>query len=189
MRASDSTSGVADSFERCERLCRSAREAISRARQMRSDAVQIRMRAQQTRAELRRLLPERRADGAPDAPPGTPARDGTGSVTHLTELAAFVHARLDEEAAAADLFHEFGCPAAEAPGHGSTTGCGCRALHRARQDIEIRRRIAHASEAAIHGADHTAPNWPFTEMNALLDLKALAFAYETHRLWQEEWRP
>ncbi|WP_369218535.1 hypothetical protein [Streptomyces flavofungini] len=177
MGTSESAVAVANSFERCERLCRSAREAVERTRRMRSEAAEMRLRAQQTRAELRRrLLPERR-DDAPPAP---------ADVVQLTALISFVRARLDEEAAAADLFHEFGCPAS---GTGGTYGCACRAPHRAHQDIATRRHIARVSEAAIREADHAAPHWPFTELNALLDLKALAFAYEVHWLWQEEWRP
>ncbi|MFE6159030.1 hypothetical protein ACFQ7F_08950 [Streptomyces sp. NPDC056486] len=220
MLNSADTLGVADSFDRCERLCRTARETIDRARRTQSEAVEIRLRSKQIRADRqRRLSLRRREDGVSElAPPGaippgaTPLGalppsalplDSAAPAVQLTALAGFVHARLDEEAASADLFHEVGCAAGEAPGSlGSPAGCRCRTPHRIDpsrcacraprlmyQEIADRRSIAHISEAAIREADHTAPAWPRNEMNALLDLQALAVAYELHRLWQEEWRP
>ncbi|MFC8124862.1 hypothetical protein [Streptomyces sp. NPDC057302] len=57
------------------------------------------------------------------------------------------------------------------------------------QKIDARRNMAHVSETVIREADHAAPAWPRNELNALLDLQALAVEYELHWLWQEEWRP
>ncbi|MGW5867445.1 hypothetical protein ACWFRJ_35425 [Streptomyces sp. NPDC055239] len=187
--------GVIDSFERCERLCRTAREVIEKARRTRSEAVEIRLKSKQIRADRqRRLASRRREDGAsgPALPIALPL-GGPAPVPaplQLTALAAFVHARLDEEAASADLFHDVGCPAAEAPGNrGSPAGCRCRTPRRIHQKTADRRSIAHISEATVREADHAAPDWPRNEMDALLDLRTLAVEYELHWLWQEEWRP
>ncbi|MFF1693693.1 DUF6221 family protein [Streptomyces sp. NPDC058257] len=182
---------IANSFERCERLCRLAQEAFGRARQMQSDAVEMRLQAAQTRADRQRRFasPLREDRAAESAPPGAPLPDSTPPAVQLTALAAFVHARLDEEAASADLFHETGCSTAAVPGGHGPPACGCRTPHRMHRKVAARRSIAHISETAVREADHATPGWPRNEMDALLDLRILAVDYELHSLWQEEWRP
>ncbi|MVO89241.1 hypothetical protein GPA10_31925 [Streptomyces sp. p1417] len=185
------TSTALNTFERCEQLCRTAREAVGRAREIRSEAVRIRQEAAAVRAAMRH---RRRQDdrSGPARPTGAPAPVHSVAAAQLTALAAFVHARLDEEVAATGLFHEPRCPAGRAPGAPDTPGtpgCRCPVPHRMHQDIAIRRSIVHTSQAAIRDADHGSPHWPHDELSALLHLKALALSYETHGLWQEEWRP
>ncbi|MEU6677204.1 DUF6221 family protein [Streptomyces sp. NPDC046925] len=182
---------VADAFERCERLRNKALETIERARQMRSESVEMRLRAAQIRADRKQWLALRRSEDIASRPatPGTLPPGGTTPAVRLTTLAAFVHARLDEEEASADLFHRADCPAPRAPGDSGRPRCDCRTPRRMHQQIADRRSIAHSSEAVIREADHTAPNWPHNEISALQDLQTLALAYELHHLWQEEWRP
>lgn len=185
------TSRFVTSFERCERLCRMAREVIDKARQTRSEAVEMRLQAAQIRAERQQWLSvRRRPDGGGEpAPPSALLSASAAPADQLTTLVAFVHARLDEEAACADLFHEAGCAAAGDANSRGPARCGCRAPYRVRQKITVRRTIARLCETAIREADYAAPDWPANEMNALLDLRALAAAYEQHGQWQEEWRP
>ncbi|MFJ8826599.1 DUF6221 family protein [Streptomyces sp. NPDC102467] len=181
---------VADTFERCEQLRRKARDATAKARQVRFEAVQIRLQAAQIRADLRRRHPQRHGEngvGEPARPSASPL-GSTASAMRLAALVAFVRARLDEEATAADLFHEAGCTPADAPDH-RRCRCSCRAPHRTLQDIAVRRTVARTSETTIREADHSAAAWPHNELAALLNLKALALRYELHGLWQEEWRP
>ncbi|KWT62210.1 hypothetical protein ADL21_09235 [Streptomyces albus subsp. albus] len=183
-----STVESARTFARSEELCRKAREAIARAYRIQGKAVEQRLYTVQLRASLsRRRLQLREGDGAggPDRPCARPL----APTVQLTLLTAFVHARLDEEAAAADLFHEAGCPATDAAGRTGVARCDCRVPSRIRQDIAVRRSIARASETAIREADPRDPSWPQCEMSALLYLKCLALPYELHGLWQEEWRP
>ncbi|MEV1025934.1 DUF6221 family protein [Streptomyces sp. NPDC050264] len=178
---------VADTFERCQQLHRQARETAARARRMRSEAVQIRLKAAKIRAGLRHRRPPRQEENDASGSGALPL-DSPASAVRLTALTAFVHARLDEEATAADLLHEAGCTTAGAPDR-PLGRCDCRAPHRARQDIAVRRNIARTSETTIREADHAAPAWPHNELTALVNLKALAARYEVHRMWQEEWRP
>ncbi|MGW6057165.1 hypothetical protein [Streptomyces sp. NPDC055189] len=232
LNSTDAFAGFAHSFEHCQRLRRLARETIDRARKMRSEAVEMRLQAAQIRADRARWLSARLTEGLANRPaptgtrpsgthptathsPGTyptgtrpPATRPSGKASpavQLAALAAFVHARLDEEAASADLFHKADCPAAEQTRTTDLdrTRCPCRIPHRTgpparcgcptprliHQKIDDRRNIAHNSEAVIRQADHTAPNWPHNELNALQDLQTLAVSYELHWLWQEEWRP
>ncbi|MFH8489937.1 DUF6221 family protein [Streptomyces longisporoflavus] len=206
MRGTADAAGFAGLYERCDRLLRSVAETKARARRVRSEAVEARLRSERSRADRAELLSSRsrrrEQNASPPARPGAPSpgparpteppspAQGTAAAVHLTALAAFVHSRLDEEAAAADLFHEAGCRAAEAPAAAHDTArCGCRTPRRVHREIAARRGIARISEAAVREADHTAADWPRSEMDALQDLRALAVAYELHRLWQEEWRP
>ncbi|MFI2242142.1 DUF6221 family protein [Streptomyces chrestomyceticus] len=174
MRDSTGFRGAVAAFGRSEQLCRSARQATGRTRQLRAEAVRIRLEAVRLRAALRHWL----------LPP-----DPVAAAARLTALIAFVHARLNDDAAVADLFHEVGCPAADTPGRAETLGCRCRVPHRIRGDAALRRNIVRMSETALCEADHDAPDWPHSEMAALLHLKALALPYELHELWQEDWRP
>ncbi|MFI5682102.1 hypothetical protein [Streptomyces cellulosae] len=57
-----------------------------------------------------------------------------------TELASFVHARLDEEGRDAVLFHELDCPVSHTTGRISRCGCSCPARILAR----IERTAEHA---------------------------------------------
>ncbi|WP_030374963.1 DUF6221 family protein [Streptomyces rimosus] len=193
MRNSAATWETSTTFERCEQLRRTAREAADRARQMRTEAQQMRQLNAQLRAALQRRPPLTNARTRQEANPSRPPTDSPPShptpAAQLTALTAFVHARLNEEATAADLFHDPGCPAADAFPKDGTTGCDCRVPPRIRQDIAVRRGIAHASETAIREADPRDPGWPQSEMSALLYLKYLALPYELHGLWQEDWRP
>ncbi|MGW6054268.1 hypothetical protein [Streptomyces sp. NPDC055189] len=191
MLNSADTWGVADSFEQCERLRRITRETIDRARRIRSEATEMRLQAEQTRADRQQWLSARRREDIASRPvsPLTLPHARTAPAVQLTALAAFVHARLDEEAASADLYHKAGCPAANPPGARGPAPCACGIPHRLHQKIADRRSIARFAETAIRTADHTAPNWPRNEIDALQDLQLLAMAYELHWLWQEEWRP
>ncbi|MEV5597151.1 DUF6221 family protein [Streptomyces sp. NPDC052496] len=183
---------VTSTFERCERLCRSARQVTDRALRMQSEAAEARLRAAQMRYDLRRTLSAHRSAVAAERPfPATAGRRNiltppsrpAARTTQLTLLAAFVHARLDEEAATAELFHEAGCPG------GTGTMCRCPVPEQVRREIAIRHATARDSEEAILEADHDARDWPHSEVIALLRLKVLALPYELHRHWREEWRP
>ncbi|MGW6055367.1 DUF6221 family protein [Streptomyces sp. NPDC055189] len=189
MLNSPDTGGIADSFERYDRLRRRTRAALDRALQVQSASVRVRLQAVRARAARQRLSARRNQEACRPAPPGTPPPDGTPRTVRLTALAAFVHARLDEETAAADLCHEPGCPADDPPGTRAPALCHCRRPRRIRQQIAERRNTARIAETTIRQADHTAPHWPRNEINALQDLQILAAPYELHGLWQEEWRP
>ncbi|MEU6995865.1 hypothetical protein ABZ953_35085 [Streptomyces sp. NPDC046465] len=198
MLTSADTWGFTNTFERCELLRRAAADAVAKARRMQSESAQIRLRAAQTRADLRRgsaappppvAVPE--AAARPTAPrPAAPRPDTSSPTVDLAALAAFLHARLDEEAASAHLFHEADCSAVRrAPVGPGPVRCGCLAPRRLHQKISTLRDLAHANEAAVREADPDSPGWPFSELAALLDLQALALPYELHELWCEEWRP
>ncbi|MEV8318025.1 DUF6221 family protein [Streptomyces sp. NPDC059900] len=205
MHSTADAARLAASRERCERARRTAAEAVARAIRARSEAIETRLQAAHARAlrarssSLRLELiaslstpPGALLYGPPAPPPSTrlPAPpDDPAAAVHLTALAAFVHSRLDEEAASADLFHETGCRSARAPGLPGAAHCACPIANRLLRDIAIRRSIARISEATIRRADHAAPEWPRNEINALQDLQALAAAYELHGMWREEWRP
>ncbi|MFF3271830.1 DUF6221 family protein [Streptomyces chrestomyceticus] len=193
MRDAAGTWETATTFERCEQLRHTAREAAGRARQMRTEAQQMRLVAAQLRTALQCRPPRTDArtaqEAEPPRPPAISPPERTTPTAQLTALTAFVHARLNEEVGAADLFHDPGCPVADAPPSDGGARCDCPVPPRIRRDVEIRRHIVHTSEAALREADHDAGDWPHSEVGALLYLKALALPYELHWLWQEDWRP
>ncbi|WP_238782868.1 DUF6221 family protein [Streptomyces monomycini] len=174
-----------NAFEKYERLHRSARQAADRARRMRSEAAAARLRAAQMRRDMKRMLTRCRSDHADvQRSPATGApRNSAAPAAQLTLLTTFLHARLDEDGRTADLFHEAGCPGAEA------SGCHCLVPQRVRHDVLVRHGLARDCEEAIDDPDHDACDWPHSEMRALLRLKVLALPYELHRQWREEWRP
>ncbi|MFK8844103.1 DUF6221 family protein [Streptomyces sp. Ac-502] len=174
-----------NTFEKCEQLCRSAQQAADRALRMRSEAAAARLRTLQMRRDIRRMMSRHRPDDTDVQrfPATETSRTATAPTAQLTLLTAFLHARLAEDASTADLFHEPGCPGAEA------SGCRCPVPERIRHDALARRGLARDCEEAIDDPDHDARDWPHSEMRALLRLKVLALPYELHRQWREEWRP
>ncbi|OON73860.1 DUF6221 family protein [Streptomyces tsukubensis] len=185
-------------IERAEATRLWGREVKDRARRMRIRALELRQRSEQMRSATAGSLSRcrqvnaafRTARAAASAHGGgAPGRGCGAPAAQWAALVAFVHARLDEEATAADLHHEAPCPTLGGPGRDGVTVCGCRAPAHVRYDVSVRRGIVRDIERALRAADHSTPNWPYSELSALVRLKTSALPHELHKQWREAWRP
>ncbi|MEU5323993.1 DUF6221 family protein [Streptomyces sp. NPDC021056] len=97
-----------------------------------------------------------------------------------TDLASFVHDRLDEEERDAALFHELDCP--------GRVSCSCPCPARLRDQIAIHRQnLRHCEQRIKRGQEELC--WPLDSFFAFETMKALALPYELHPDWRDNWYP
>ncbi|GGO59339.1 DUF6221 family protein [Streptomyces lasiicapitis] len=99
----------------------------------------------------------------------------------LTELASFLHKRLDEQGRDAELFHELTC--------NRQRGCGCPCRAQLLHDLFILRDIVTHCEERIANERRNGIAWPLQSTLAFQTLKALAAPFELHPDWQDNWYP
>ena len=99
----------------------------------------------------------------------------------VSDLIAFLYARLAEEEQTAFLFHELGCP-----GH---AWCCCPVPWQILGQVSARRGIVRDCEQQLRFQGTQAPGWPMMAIAAQLTLGAFTLPYEMHQHWQEPWRP
>ncbi|MGW7645243.1 hypothetical protein [Streptomyces bobili] len=100
-----------------------------------------------------------------------------------TELASFVHARLDEEGRDAILFHELDCPVSHTAGRISRCGCPCPARILAR--IAIHREVIRGCQQRIKHEQEKGLCWPLYSILAFQIMKAFALPFELHPAWRD----
>ncbi|MFE6485404.1 DUF6221 family protein [Streptomyces sp. NPDC057757] len=103
----------------------------------------------------------------------------------VTDLASFIHDRLDEEEREAALFHELDCPVPPSTGHISRCGCPCpaRILNR----VAIHRQILQHCEQRIKHEQEKGLCWPLDSILAFQTMKAFALPFELHPAWRDSW--
>ncbi|MER8012496.1 DUF6221 family protein [Streptomyces sp. NPDC094149] len=104
----------------------------------------------------------------------------------VSDLAAFLRARWDEEEEASWLFHEPSCPMPQT-GPGAACSCPCPAGIHAR--VALQRRILAGCEQRIQREREIGPCWPVDSILAFTVMKAFALPFELHPDWQDSWYP
>lgn len=102
----------------------------------------------------------------------------------LVGLSSFVRDRLGQVAEEAVVFHVLVCDPAVVGVGGCE--CGCRGRLEA---VGGQLRRVDAYEARLCGCAHGGVGWPWSAVDAGVDLMCMALPYELHPLWREEWRP
>ncbi|WP_458248303.1 DUF6221 family protein [Streptomyces sp. MAI_2237] len=107
----------------------------------------------------------------------------------VSDLAAFLRARWDEEEEAALLLHELDCLALQAGPH-TTCSCPCPAGIRAH--LATQRRILDDCVQRVQRVQReraAGPCWPVDSILAFTVMKAFALPFELHPAWQGIWYP
>ncbi|UIX34221.1 DUF6221 family protein [Streptomyces sp. GQFP] len=104
----------------------------------------------------------------------------------VTDLASFVHDRLDEEERDAALFHELDCPNSHRTGRIS---CSCPCPDRILDRAATRRDLLRRCEQRIRREAEGDLRWSRDSILAFQTMKALALPFELHPTWRDNWYP
>ncbi|MFC4608750.1 DUF6221 family protein [Streptomyces maoxianensis] len=108
-------------------------------------------------------------------------------VSSLDELVDFLHARLDEDAHDAHLFHELACPRSVAPDPSATCACPCPASLLAA--VCVNAGILRRYEQRLERERQCGLVWQLELILVFAGLKAMALPYELHPAWRDGWYP
>lgn len=108
-------------------------------------------------------------------------------VSSLDELVDFLHARLDEDAHDAHLFHELACPRSVAPVR--SAGCACPCPVSLLAAVGVNAGTLRRYEQRLARERQCGPVWPLESSLVFTGLKAMALPYELHPAWRDGWYP
>ncbi|GAA3784733.1 hypothetical protein GCM10022403_019290 [Streptomyces coacervatus] len=108
-------------------------------------------------------------------------------VSSLDELVGFLHARLDEDAHDAHLFHELACPCSVTPMRSAGCACPCPASLLAA--VRVSEGILRRYEQQLERERQCGLVWPLESSLVFAVLKAMALPYELHPAWRDSWYP